>query len=179
MLFLCFHVFQDFKSFCLGMKSRNKMRTKIVLEWYSWTKKFFFLEYHSWTKKSRPLHSPALLCNGMWQNFCSRNDSCNNEIWNLGTHENKGITFLEQKFFLRNTIPGTNGGSDTQIHRFLFHSCPDIHDLTHKSVVHYNLPNNFDRDMTTLTWDLITLTLTLILTSNVILTLWSWPWITW
>ena len=27
MLFLCFHVFQDFKSFCLGMKSRNKMKT--------------------------------------------------------------------------------------------------------------------------------------------------------
>ena len=47
----------------------------------------------------------------MCQNFCFRNDSCNSKIWNLGTHENKGITFLKQKIFFRNTIPVTNGGS--------------------------------------------------------------------
>ena len=79
MLFLGFAVFQDFKSYCIGMKSRNKMKTK---------------NCSGIETPSTPLPYCA---HGMWQNFCFRNDSCNSKIWNLGIHENKGITFLKQK----------------------------------------------------------------------------------
>ncbi len=42
MLFLQFAVFQDFKSFCLGMKSRNKMGTKNCSGMAFLNKNFFF-----------------------------------------------------------------------------------------------------------------------------------------
>ncbi len=90
MLFLGFAVFQDFKSFCLGMKSRNEMKTKNSA--YRPPRK----------KKIETLQLPLPYCvHGMWQNFCYRNDSCNNKIWNLGTLENKGIAFLKKNFFFK------------------------------------------------------------------------------
>ncbi len=103
MLFLCFHVFLVFKYFCLGMKSRNKMKTKNCSGMvFLWQKKYWMY----WLSSDPDLdimtefRSGFYCAYGMCQNFCSRNDSCNSKIWNLGTLENKGITF-PKNFFLK------------------------------------------------------------------------------
>ena len=60
-------------------------------------------------------------------NFCYRNDSCNSKIWELGTHENKGIPFLKQKNFKEYHSCVTNGGSGGIVPSVV--SSPDVSDV--------------------------------------------------
>ena len=46
-----------------------------------------------------------LFLNNFLFSFYSLISFLNKKIWNLGTLQNKGITFLEQNFFWRNSIP--------------------------------------------------------------------------